>query len=209
MLRRCLTAIALSSALAFWGASALAGPIPPAFESLFPILDAQTEVPVLIPADVPVDMFEPNTGAPADLRGAKVGPDGRFATFFPAIAAARPDRYLVVLGFIPDCLAAACDFGSLAGEKLSPGAGEPAEYRDSVRDFQRGFPPVRSPEMPAKVQLLGGEGWFLPYTCAASCGESKVIFDRNGYRFTVGIQQADRQAVIDLANSSIVGTFSR
>lgn len=202
MLRLRLTAAAMVSAFAFWPLVALTAPVPPAFEAIASTLQGQTQVPLLLPADVPVDMFEPI--AEVTAQGAQVGADGRFATFFPTVAMVEPDRYLVVLGFIPDCVAAACDFGSLAGEVLTAPAAEPAAYQFLVEDYQQGLPPVRSPQPPALVTLQGGvRGWFLPYTCGASCGESQVIFDWQGHRYTVGIQEAEQQVVVDLANSAL------
>jgi hypothetical protein len=54
------------------------------------------------------------------------------------------------------------------------------------------------------VSLAQGiQGYFLPFVCGANCDTSKVIWEQNGDRYTVGIRYASKATVIDFANSVI------
>lgn len=143
-----------AAALSLWSVTVLGAPVPPALVPMVVALQGQTQVPLLLPATIPFDRFRalPESVEEATAAGARLGPDGSFAEYFPVVVEATPERYTVVLSVIPES-AGPANFGSLAGEKLEPGAREPERYTELVRDFQREYPSVRSPERPAPVAL--------------------------------------------------------
>lgn len=54
------------------------------------------------------------------------------------------------------------------------------------------------------VTLTGGvEAVVVPYSCGASFGATQVIWDKDGYRYALGLKHGTRQDVVTLANSAL------
>jgi len=64
-------------------------------------------------------------------------------------------------------------------------------------DFQR------RPKLEA-ITLTGGvQAVVVPYSCGASFGATQVIWDRDGYRYALGLKHGTRQDAVTLANSAL------
>lgn len=93
--------------------------------------------------------------------------------------------YLVDIGYTPQCGGAgACRFGSVTGgaEIDSP----------TIFDYPRA----------QHVHLQNGaQALFFPYTCGASCGDSVLAFQVEGFVYTVTIKAGSLRDVLTMANS--------
>jgi hypothetical protein len=122
----------------------------------------------------------------------------------PPIQAVLPETpshqgYEVILGYSPTCSGGnACRFGTVTG-RLRPALSIESEYAGVHHDQS-----VKSQESMQKVKLAHHlEGWFIPWTCGASCSDAKVVWDEYSYRYSVGIKLGDRASLVKMANSAI------
>jgi hypothetical protein len=100
-----------------------------------------------------------------------------------SIITSSPGAYDIFLGYVPNCQGDACEYGDLIGKKLHTGAA-----------------PLRGKH----VTLAGGaHGYYLDFTCGASCGESTITVDRHGYRYIFGIKAGKLNEVKALTNSAL------
>lgn len=92
-------------------------------------------------------------------------------------------EYQVLLGFSPDCNGGnACRWGEVSG--------------------QTG--PLTPPEEGESVTLAQGiMGYFVPATCGANCSDAVVMWEQNGGHYSVGLKAADKEQVMEMANSAI------
>ncbi|HTA40724.1 MAG TPA: hypothetical protein VK760_16700 [Candidatus Acidoferrales bacterium] len=100
------------------------------------------------------------SAVPVLLPGSLPGPD--LINAIPQLESADGKGYAIELGLAPDCGGAtACHIGHISGMK-SDGSALPGE----------------------KVSLpIGVTGYYVLGPCGASCSDSTITFDRNGYRY--------------------------
>ncbi len=182
----------------------------PEFQSIIREIKQRNQVPVLLPTWIPVTLFtkpQPPSEQPEPLNG------GKIETFFPELSEINSNKYVISFYKFAECIgrtgSSGCQFGYVSGEKLTSDLPQvPEDYSFYVEFYKEpqkpGKSPILSPESPSKVRLIGDiEGWFIPYVCGANCTSSQVIWDLNGYRYTVAIEQASKQALIKMANSAL------
>lgn len=92
-------------------------------------------------------------------------------------------EYQVLLGFSPDCNGGnACRWGEVSG--------------------QTG--PLTPPEGGESVTLAQGiTGYFVPAVCGANCSDAVVMWEQSGGHYSVGLKAADKEQVMEMANSAI------
>ena len=152
------------------------------FQSLIPILSQQSQVPILLPANIPDSL------------------SAEKAQIYADIETATPFEYTVVLGFDPRCITnTPCRLGFISGKVITPitlPLEEEYEYDPSYRT-------LRSPEPPGFVFLDGGQikAYFLPYSCFTICSDSSLAWDYKGYRYAISIRSATKKDLVDMANS--------
>jgi len=93
--------------------------------------------------------------------------------------------YLINIGFAPDCHGAtACRLGEVTGG--------PEVDTPTIFDYPQG----------RHVRLRGGAlALYYPYTCGASCGDSVLVFQREGVVYTVSLKAGALGDVLSMANS--------
>lgn len=183
----------------------------PEFQTIVREIKQKNQIPVLVPTWIPVTLFtqpQPPSEEPYPLKG------GKMDAFFPELSEVNSDKYVVSFFKLAECIGAtgtsSCQFGYVSGEKLTSKIPQvPEDYSFYIQYYrehqQPGQSPILSPESPSRVSLAFDiKGWFIPYVCGASCTSSQVIWDLNGYRYTVAIQQASKEVVIKMANSAIL-----
>ena len=180
------------------------------FQSVIKQLKNQTEVPYVLPTKVliPIADYSGNPTPAINYEEISLNDNDRPPEFYPFLDEySSSTRYLISLDIVPDCYGAnACDFGYLIGEKITEETPKvPEEYSYQVSEWETGRPTMRSPESPTLVPLANGiSGWFIPFVCGANCASSQIIWDLNGYRYTIGIDMASKEALTEMANSAIL-----
>ena len=179
------------------------------FESVVKELKNQTQVPVILPTLVfyPIHDYSGNPSSPtSNYEKIKLG--NNEPEFFTSLSGyTSATRYQISLDVTADCQGAgACDFGYLVGEKNPSSASIiPEIFLETQQQWRNNLPPIRSSQNPGLVQLTQGiTGYFVPYTCAAKCSTSQIIWDLNGSRYTIAIEQASKAVLIEMANSAIL-----
>jgi hypothetical protein len=96
--------------------------------------------------------------------------------------------YLVDIGYTPHCGGAnACRYGSVTGG---------AEI-DTPTIFD--YPRARH------VRLKNGAlALYFPYRCGASCGDSVLVFQEEGFVYTVSLKAGSLRDILTMANSASV-----
>ncbi|ACB54365.1 hypothetical protein cce_5019 [Crocosphaera subtropica ATCC 51142] len=179
------------------------------FESVVKELRNQTQVPIFLPSVVfyPIHDYSGNPSSPTS-NYEKITTGNNKPEFFTSLSEyTSPTSYQISLDVTADCGGAtACDFGYLVGEKIPPsGSKVPKIFSETQQQWRNDLPPIRSSENPAIVQLAQGiTGYFVPYTCAARCSTSQMIWDLNGYRYTIALEQASQEVLMEMANSAIL-----
>ena len=102
----------------------------------------------------------------------------------------------------PDCPAAAlsCTIALATAEPLT----------NTTDSIEQAYPPVDpstvsrvSPDPRGWVTLAGGQSvYFVPWVVGASMGFAQVVWDENGYRYTIGLKGGDRQWLLQMANTA-------
>lgn len=151
------------------------------FQPIIPVLEKQTQVPLVLP-DIP---YADNA-----------------LPFYAVLETARPSKYSIILGATKDCNGGnACRWGTLSGEALTPitpPLSAESEFLNSPH-YQRMLQ-----ELPGFVSLVKGvTGYFVPAVCGAFCSDSKLFWEQNGYRYMVGIKAGKMKELIEMANSAI------
>lgn len=101
------------------------------------------------------------------------------------VASASPSKYEIELGFTPDCSGGnVCHYGQVAGRRIKAGEGH-----------ARG----------KSIRLATGIiGYFVDATCGATCSDSTLTWDENGYRYTVALKAEKLETLKKVAESAIV-----
>jgi hypothetical protein len=111
-------------------------------------------------AFVPLLASLSKSAVPVLLPGSLPGPD--LINAIPQLESANGNGYAIELGLAPDCGGAtACHIGHVAGTKSD----------GSTIEGERVSLPI------------GVTGYYVQGSCGASCGDSTITFDRNGYRY--------------------------
>lgn len=183
----------------------------PEFQPLVPTLQQNVGIRVLLPTYYPTEALveEPGAGELTQYVNVPISREGQFAEVHPYLAISDDDEYEVDLDALNDCMGAnSCSFGFISGKRIyfdTPPITETYSFHKDP-EFQ---PPARSPEAEefGPISLSNGRsGFFIPYVCGASCDTSKVIWDEEGIRYTVGIRYAAKATMIQMAESAIVNT---
>ena len=153
------------------------------FQPIVSALKAQTQIPVLLPSYIPLDL--PNK------------PDKIYAV----IEKADAYEYSIVLGSDPKCTGGQyCRIGYITSKVITPITLKLEEEYEYISTYY----PRRSPEKPGFVTLNDGtKAYFLPYTCAAFCSDSHLAWDQEGYRYSVGLVGSNLKTLLSIANSRI------
>jgi hypothetical protein len=119
---------------------------------------------------------------------------------YASVDSVESGSYAVVLGYSKGCDGSnACRLGTVTGE-TQPMKSAQDGYTES--DYL--YPGRRSEELVAQVTLANQEtGTFLPWRCATNCTDAQVVWDENGYRYSVGIKLGGRDSLVRMANSAI------
>ena len=177
----------------------------PIFQPVLQQLQAQTQIPVVLPTWISTAALVPSpNGKPQPYIDVPVTRDGQFQQVVVSILSSSKTAYQLSLDAIANCRGAdRCAFGLLSGQQVyRDTASIQSEYAfENQPDFQ---PMGRSPEPMGEVTLAQGiQGYFVPFVCGANCDTSKVIWEQNNYRYQVGIRMASRETMIHFANSVI------
>lgn len=158
----------------------------PVFQPIIPVLQKQTQVPILLPSHIPTEEF-------VELDG-----DSKLSAI---VETANSFEYSIILGFDEQCNGGnACRFGYVSGKIITP----ITLPLNEEYEFDPTYKPMRSPEKPGFVSLVNGiKGYFLPYSCAAFCSDSYLAWNQNGYRYMVSIKAGTLKELLKMANSAI------
>jgi hypothetical protein len=120
------------------------------------------------------------SGVPALLPGKLPGPDLVNAT--AQLESAGSKGYAIELALAPDCNGAtACHIGEVAGSK-------------SDGSTLKG----------SKVTLPSGvTGYVVLSACGASCSDSSITFDRDGYRYVFSEKAGSKADLVEFASSIV------
>ncbi len=116
-----------------------------------------------------------------------------------------PTTYVVILGATEECQGGnACRLGSISGSKNDRNTPRGENLLKLIKSKYNASSNRRSKEKPEVVTLAKGiKGYFDPWTCGASCGDADIIWDENGYRYTVGSKIGTKSSLVKMANSAI------
>lgn len=184
MMKFFFRSLAIAAAQIALVSEAIAAPqIRPEFQNAVARVRAESEVPMLLPTEIPIDK-------PFEVRFRKLLPNTYEAYLAPAD------------GCFGYCFLGSLEAESMGGRFYSPGDYDEAE---ALYNSWNGAPPDWSPEAPERVSLADGiAGYFVPYYCGGGiCNQAVVIWDDGGYRFEVGLRKGKRDAVVRMANSAI------
>ncbi len=158
-----------------------------------PPLDAAAAAPRSLPAARPAvnPVFRPilprlaGVGVPVLLPTYIPRQRPRGPRLYATVDDRGPYSYFVDIGYMPDCRGAtACRLGQVTGG--------PEIDTPTIFDYPRG----------RQVRLRGGAlALYYPYTCGASCGDSVLVFQREGVVYTVGVKAGSLGDVLAMANS--------
>ena len=146
---------------------------------------------VISTSTAPVDLiFAPlikdlqaQTSAPLRLPIRVIEHAGR-SPLYSRIEFVEPTGYGIRMAYTPHCLvASACTYGVFFVELAS-------ESQESLEG-----------EVIPLAQNIAG--YFADYTCKARCSDARLIWDRDGYRYYLGIKAGKLETLVKLANSAI------
>jgi hypothetical protein len=163
---------------------------------LIPVLQNKLK-PTKIPQLLPTKAFVPR--------------DRPIQVYFDVIKSTS-DSYVVMIkhpfGGVDTCkLPDSCHLGFFQATKLTdlsptlPNSFSPESEVNQVL--------ARSKEEPTPVNLSQNiKGYFSPWVCSSNrssggCTDSRVSWDQNGYRYSVGTQVASKKNLVEMANSAI------
>lgn len=103
--------------------------------------------------------------------------------FHATILARSKGHYDIMLGYVPNCQGDACEYGELLADRH----------------------PRTTPHAPGRPVTLPGHatGYYVNFSCGASCGSSTVTVDVGGYRYVYGIKVGKKSAVVQMAASAL------
>jgi hypothetical protein len=122
---------------------------------------------------------------------------------------ATPNGYTITIGYSKTCDGGnVCRLGTVVAQRLTNGT-PPIDEQYAFMKPNFGFKGQRSPEPMISVNLAQGiQGYFIPWICGATCNDAKVVWDQQGYRYSVGIKVGDQAELMAMANSAIENTIS-
>jgi hypothetical protein len=102
---------------------------------------------------------------------------------YAAMETSTHGSYSIEIGYVPNCLGHACEYGTLQGWKRGSAAHVP----------------------PGKlINLAGGfAGHWQNFTCGANCGDSTITVDVGAYRYSFGLKAGSLSGVRQLTNSAL------
>lgn len=158
------------------------------FQPIATELQSVVQVPLMLPARLPLSKDDPRLYATVTVR--------------------NTTQYEIVLGWTVNCGGGnACRWGTLSGQRITPNtpsiARQFADFPDPNFQPWADLPPeIKQQFGPVKL-TRGISGFFVPATCGATCGDSMVLWEQDGFRYMVGIKVGKPKDVIALANSAI------
>jgi len=192
--------------------------IHPIFQSLLPRLYQRTKVPVRLPTYIP-DLTDKLSGENAIAQATPIPYSLNFnipyslnfntqKKMVATLTSVTGNEYVIVLGNRPKCEGAySCKLGSLSANKLTPQALSLEQAFQQAARFVNN--PLftgerRSPDKMGPVTLSNDiKGYFIPWVLSDRYTEAKVIWEQDGVRYSVGLQQGDKDSLIKMANSAI------
>ncbi|MBC6455169.1 MAG: hypothetical protein GDA43_19825 [Hormoscilla sp. SP5CHS1] len=111
-------------------------------------------------------------------------PGADYDPVYPVVSPATSDnKYEIMLGYTEDCNGeTACRLGTISAERLTVAAKELTGER---------------------VDLASGiTGYFVDFTCGASCSDATISWDHKGSRYTLGLK-GKKETLEKMANSAI------
>ena len=103
--------------------------------------------------------------------------------FYAVIIAAQSDFYELHFDWTPDCGGTACHYLYISGEKITPQSKKPTGK---------------------KVTLAGNKiAYYEESSCGASCGDDALVWDENGFRYTIGSKAGDLKSTKKVAESAV------
>jgi hypothetical protein len=113
------------------------------------------------------------------------------------------DSYFIIIGFSKNCGGGnACRIGSIKGEKINSFIPTLSELK-KLSDIRKEG--LFYPSDISQYSLLsnGVKGVYLPFSCGANCSDGKIVWESNGFRYTIGIKAANLKSVVSFANEVI------
>ena len=181
--------------------------VPDVFQSVVQQLQGQTQIPIVLPTQIPTDALVSFEGSQGGLRpyiNVPITADGKFETVSAYVLDSAKEAYTITLDATLDCHGVdACSFGLLTAQQIYQNT--PSVASQYAFELAPTFQPIaRSPEPQGEVQLSHGiNGYFVSYVCGANCDTSKVFWEQGSYRYSVGIRMASQAAMVKMANSAI------
>jgi hypothetical protein len=106
------------------------------------------------------------------------------------LAQALPGYYEVSLAYTPHCGANACAYGAVVGQR----GAHPPRGADGTLTLTG-----------AKVALARDyTGYFVPFGCGASCGDSTLTWAEGAYRYQIALHAGAKRDAVRLANTAIM-----
>jgi hypothetical protein len=184
----------------------------PIFQSLLPTLYQRTKVPVRLPTYIPaLDADRPLSSESAIAQSSPVpfslnlNPQQKLVA---TLASATGNEYVIVLGNRPQCEGQfSCKLGSLSATRLTPKSLPLQRVLQQAIKFVNN--PLfsgerRSPDEMGPVTLSNNiQGYFIPWVLSDRYTEAKIIWEQDGIRYSIGMQQGDKDSLIKMANSAI------
>ncbi|MEE3719915.1 hypothetical protein V2H45_24550 [Tumidithrix elongata RA019] len=168
-------------------AEVLAVSIRPKFRKYIDELRKRTSVPIVLPSVVPGDL---------DINHLK-------PNLTVQIESATVSKYELVLCL--DESRVACRYTYFTGEEITPATKTALQRYEELHQLANPkFKPYRSPEKANNVMLARDiEGFFIPFIGGASASNSYMVWDQNGYRYSIGIKAGRLEELKKFANSAI------
>jgi hypothetical protein len=188
--------------------------IHPVFQSLLSTLYQRTKIPVRLPTYIPGLNAEKLLSSESTIAASSA--NNPYLTNLKAekpllatLASATANEYTIVLGNRPNCQGQnSCKRGSLSATKLTPQAISLDKTFQQAANFVNN--PLfnkegrRSSDEMGPVTLSNNlKGYFIPWVLSDHYTEAKIIWEQDGVRYSVGIQQGDKDSLIKMANSAI------
>jgi hypothetical protein len=174
-------------------AKVLAIQIRPKFKKCVDELKKITSVPIILPALFPyeVDIEHP------------INPDLSIL-----IGNATDSNYSLTFGITTakNCFHGVIGrSGKLTGEKITSTTKTAIQIYEELHGIgDSEFHPYKSPEQASYVLLARDiEGYFIPFIGGASASDSLIVWDQNGYRYSVGFKAGRLNDLVYIANSTI------
>lgn len=187
--------------------------IHPIFQTLLSTLYQRTKIPVRLPTYIPglnaeKSLSKESTIAQSSLQNPYSANLKAEKPMVATLASATGNEYVIILGNRPNCQGQnSCKRGSLSATKLTPQALSLDQAFQQAAKFVNN--PLftgerRSSDAMGPVILSNNlKGYFIPWVLSDRYTEAKIIWEQDGVRYSIGIQQGDKESLIKMANSAI------